>query len=184
MLLAYVQCAVAAILKMETEKRNQSEAPTISFGFKATSDSKKLQTKSIIDESKSEVLETDFVKGFDGEGIQSVIEKPKPSGPLVIPLIRANNWRRKETQSVATGSTSNDEPEKEDLSKAAAKELIDEAKKFDDDQDSDQITHNSTKAIPLLLQNQVSCLPYLVKFTWMSTIINLTDIRLFFLISC
>lgn len=130
-----------------------------SFGFKARSETGPLKTKSVLNEVKDKHEETDFIKEVDGSEIKSVKEAPKKAGPLVIPLIQMNKWRTDVKAKPATLPKDEDEPKVEDsaegnLSKAAAKELIEAARRRENEEDGEDET-KSTLEIPLLLQNQV-----------------------------
>ena len=133
-----------------------------SFGFKAKSETRPLKTRSALNEVTEEKEETDFIKGLDGTDIKSVKEAPKKVGPLVIPLIQKNKWRAgsgtdtKISQNAeGTGKEIGDGKSEQDLKKAAAKELIEAARKREHDGE-DEEGMQSTLEIPLLMQNQVS----------------------------
>ena len=133
-----------------------------SFGFKAKSETGPLKTKSALSEVKEDKEETDFIKGLDGTDIKSVKEAPKKAGPLVIPLIQKNKWRAgsgtdtKVSQNAeSTDKETGDDGSKQDLKKAAAKELIEAARRREQEGE-DEEGEQSTLEIPLLMQNQVS----------------------------
>lgn len=142
---------------------------SVSFGFKATSDSGLLKSKSaIIDDDATGILEeTDYVKSVDGTNITSVKAKPLAKNqPLVIPLIQQNNWRNdssssssslnKSDRTKTTDTSEVESTEKDDLTKLAAKELIIEAaKRSREGHSNGEEDVGSSMSIPLLLQNKV-----------------------------
>ena len=141
---------------------------SVSFGFKATSDSGLLKSKSaIIDDDATGILEeTDYVKSVDGTNITSVKAKPLAKNqPLVIPLIQQNNWRNdssssssslnKSDRTKTTDTSEVESTEKDDLTKLAAKELIEAAKRSREGHSNGEEDVGSSMSIPLLLQNKV-----------------------------
>lgn len=133
--------------------------PAFSFAIKSKGDTGPLKSKSAIaDDNKEDLEETDFVKSVDGTNIKSVKESSsKQKGPLVIPLIQKNNWRSasdsKKDESATLTVTSESDKVEDDLTRLAAKELIEAARRRENEDEND-LTQSSL-SIPLLLQNKV-----------------------------
>ena len=106
----------------------------LSFKFSKTSEKKVLSDSKLRDNStKDNEDERDFIKDVKDKAIIGSI-KPAENKPLVIPMIKANNydWRTKNSKSENSESKTNDsssEKTTESLEAQAARELLAEASK-------------------------------------------------------
>ncbi|XP_064415388.1 G-patch domain and KOW motifs-containing protein isoform X2 [Latimeria chalumnae] len=139
--------------------RNGGEKKPVSFGFSKTT--RRIPVQLVKEPAgerpgagkQQQEEERDYLTGVEGRQLQSVkpVEKPKD---LVIPLIRANRWKKP----VPDGK---DKEEKEELDPGedavisqAVQEIIKESKKHQEEWNSGK-KEDPNLAIPLLMQNRV-----------------------------
>lgn len=107
----------------------------LSFSFSKKLEKKVLSDSKLRDASTKENNETDFIKDVRDKAIIGSI-KPKENKPLVIPMIQKNNydWRTKNSANGDIKSENGEaEPKTDSLLNEAAKELLAEAAKLNND---------------------------------------------------
>ncbi|CAH1783638.1 unnamed protein product [Owenia fusiformis] len=148
---------------------NGSEKPSFSFGFSKKIETKKLQSGAIKSDENNVQGDPDFVTSVEGTKVKSTRPEAEPKKPLVIPLITTNNWKTKTAEKLINGDDKNGGADKgkvskhekvsindgkDDLESEAIQELVNDAKKHEEDWE-DREKQKQTLAIPLLLQNKV-----------------------------
>ncbi|KAK3608339.1 hypothetical protein CHS0354_030794 [Potamilus streckersoni] len=115
----------------------------ISFGFSKKSEAKKLKRTDIA-EKDDDKEETEYILSLEDKEVKST--KPKEvKKDLVIPLLKANNWRNKNEE--------NKKPKDELESRAVEELLADTERQNREWEESGQ--RNQSLQIPLLMQNRV-----------------------------
>ncbi|KAL3853503.1 hypothetical protein ACJMK2_017039 [Sinanodonta woodiana] len=115
----------------------------VSFGFSKKSEAKKLKRTELA-EKDDDKQETEYILSLEDKEVKST--KPKEvKKDLVIPLLKANNWRNKKEE--------NTKP-KDELESRAVEELLADAERQNKEwEESGQ--GNPSLQIPLLMQNRI-----------------------------
>jgi len=149
--------AVIAPHNISTMNENE-EKPKMgfSFGFSRKQQIGPLKTTSVINETKKEAEETDFITAVEGDKVKSVVEKQVRSGPLIIPLIgkqapgTSTNTKPKalsNKDSIGTENKKNDSIEAQ-----AARALIEEARRREYGAETEE---TAASAAPILMQQKL-----------------------------
>ncbi|RUS79391.1 hypothetical protein EGW08_012851 [Elysia chlorotica] len=132
-----------------------------SFGFSKKVEQKNLSKSAVSDEDLigKEDNEPDYVLSVEGKDIKSTKTSKPKKHEYVIPLIKQNNWRgapaEECVESVQKPNKFNNTSETSvNLDELAAKEIILETKRYNEDWE-DRGQTGSSVSIPLLMQNKV-----------------------------
>ncbi|XP_052780310.1 G-patch domain and KOW motifs-containing protein-like [Mya arenaria] len=119
----------------------EPEKVSVSFGFSKKSE-KKVLKRTINDEEKKYLEETDYVTSLEDKEVKS--SKPKQEKKeIVIPLIKTNNWKTNHLKAANNG-----------LDSQAVQEIMQEASARQESWETRGAV-DTDLAIPLLMQNQV-----------------------------
>ncbi|GFN77265.1 G patch domain and kow motifs-containing protein [Plakobranchus ocellatus] len=144
---------------MDDERTAGDQKPKagFAFGFSKKQELKQLSKSAVGETEETEDDGPDYVLSLEDKVIKSLREPKLPKQEYVIPLIKHNKWRGSVDSKGASHKQvkSNDLPEAPNtIDELAAKEIILESKKYNEDWD-DRDKVDSSIAIPLLMQNKI-----------------------------